>query len=112
MTEKEMDKLAAKIVAKLITMDRFNGWFSSNTFYYTQDDVDALDGFEKDQIEKKSKGYKKPKNKDVEETELIGKLADLMTQLGMYQDREEYEECAKIKKEIKKVNRRLKNLGE
>ena len=52
MTEKEMDKLAAKIVAKLITMDRFNGWFSSNTFYYTQDDVDALDEFEKDQIEK------------------------------------------------------------
>ena len=44
------------------------------------------------------------------ESELLGELAKLMTKLNYHQEKEEYEECAKIKKEIDKLNKKLDNL--
>ena len=40
-----------------------------------------------------------------EEDLLVGELAKLMTLMNMYQEREEYEKCATIKKEIDKINK-------
>ena len=45
-----------------------------------------------------------------EESELLGELAKLMTQLSYHQENEEYEECAEIKKEIDILNDKLSKL--
>lgn len=39
----------------------------------------------------------------------IGELARLMTLSGIYQEREEYEKCAVIKKHIDRINKILDN---
>jgi hypothetical protein len=40
----------------------------------------------------------------------IGELARLMTLMSMYEDREEYEKCAAVKKHMDKVNKIVENL--
>ena len=40
----------------------------------------------------------------------VGELARLMTLLNLYEDREEYEKCAAVKKHLDKVNTILDNL--
>ena len=55
----------------------------------------------------------KPKTKNKKkqtESELLGELAKLMTQLNYHQELEEYEACAEIKKEIDIVNDKLSKL--
>ena len=39
--------------------------------------------------------------------EALGELARLMTLLNIYEDREEYEKCAAVKKHLDKVNKIL-----
>ena len=52
---------------------------------------------------------RKTKKKETE-SELLGQLAKLMTQLNYHQELEEYEACAEIKKEIDIVNDKLSKL--
>ena len=40
----------------------------------------------------------------------VGELARLMTLLNLYEDREEYEKCAVVKKHLDKVNKIVENL--
>ena len=40
----------------------------------------------------------------------VGELARLMTLLNLYEDREEYEKCAAVKKHLDKVNKIVENL--
>ena len=40
----------------------------------------------------------------------IGELARLMTLMNLYEDREEYEKCAQVKKHIDKINTILDKL--
>jgi len=40
----------------------------------------------------------------------VGELARLMTLLNMYEEREEYEKCAAVKKHLDKVNRIVEKL--
>jgi hypothetical protein len=40
----------------------------------------------------------------------VGELARLMTLMSMYEDREEYEKCAAVKKHMDKVNKIVENL--
>ena len=40
----------------------------------------------------------------------VGELARLMTLLNLYQDREEYEKCAAVKKHLDKVNKIIDQL--
>ena len=40
----------------------------------------------------------------------VGELARLMTLMNLYEDREEYEKCAAVKKHLDKVNTILDNL--
>ena len=50
-------------------------------------------------------------NKDIKRVAIaLEKLVKLMTKLNYHQEKEEYEECAKIKKEIDKLNKKLDNL--
>ena len=44
---------------------------------------------------------------DSDEDHALGELARLMTLSALYEDREEYEKCAMIKKHIDKINQKL-----
>ena len=45
--------------------------------------------------------------KENTEAELLGELAKLMTQMNIYMEDEEYEKCAKIKRKIDIINKKL-----
>jgi exonuclease I len=95
---KQLNKLADSIVDKLLTtyIREQATWYSTSTM----DDI--YNHF-------KQKPKRKAKKKDTE-SELLGELAKLMTQLNYHQENEEYEACAEIKKEIDIVNDKLSRL--
>ena len=47
---------------------------------------------------------------DKDEDHALGELARLMTLSSLYEEREEYEKCAVIKKHIDKINEKLDKL--
>jgi len=98
MTKKEMNELADMIVDKLLTT-----YIREQATWYTTSTMDDI----YNQFKQRPK--RKNKKKDTE-SELLGQLAKLMTQLNFHQDKEEYEECAEIKKEIDIVNDKLSKL--
>ena len=83
---KQLNKLADTIVDKLLTtyIREQATWYSTSTM----DDI--YNHF-------KQRPKRKTKKKD-SESELLGQLAKLMTQLNYHQENEEYEACAEIKK--------------
>ena len=98
MTKKEMNELADMIVDKLLTtyVREQATWYTSSTM----DDIYS---------QFKQKPKKRTKKKDTE-SELLGELAKLMTQLNYHTDLEEFEACAEIKKKIDIVNDKLSEL--
>ena len=98
MTKKEMNELADLIVDKLLTT-----YIRQQATWYTTSTMDDI----YNQFKQRPK--RKNKKKDTE-SELLGQLAKLMTQLNFHQDKEEYEACAEIKKEIDIVNDKLSKL--
>tara|TARA_Y100000593_G_scaffold48907_1_gene92131 strand:- start:244 stop:549 length:306 start_codon:yes stop_codon:yes gene_type:complete len=98
MTEKEMNKLADMIVDKLLTryIDQQAEWYSNST---------------NDYLNKYFPGINKNKKKKLDtEDELLGELAKLMTKMDYHKQDENYEECAKLKKQIDKINKKLNDL--
>jgi len=89
MTDKEMNKLADIIVDKLLTT-----YIKEQARWYTTDTFGAF-----------MNHSKKPKINS--EEELLGELANLMTQLNLHQDKEEYEKCAELKKKIDELRKKL-----
>jgi protein-arginine kinase activator protein McsA len=98
MTKKEMNELADLIVDKLLTT-----YIREQATWYTTSSMDDIYNTFKKTPKRKTK------KKDTE-SELLGQLAKLMTQLNYHQDLEEFEECAEIKKEIDIVNDKLSKL--
>ena len=98
MTEKEMNKLADLIVDKLLTT-----YIREQATWYTTSSMDDIYNTFKQQPKRRTK------KKDTE-SELLGQLAKLMTQLNYHQEKEEYELCAEIKKQIDDVNDKLSKL--
>ena len=98
MTKKEMNELSDMIVDKLLTT-----YIREQATWYTSSTMDDI------YSQFKQKPKKRTKKKDTE-SELLGRLASLMTQLNYHQDLEEFEECAEIKKEIDIVNDKLSKL--
>ena len=96
--DKQLSRLADSIVDKLLTtyIREQATWYSTSTM----DDI-------YNHFRQKPRGSTKKKEN---ESELLGQLAKLMTQLNYHQDNEEYEECAEIKKEIDIVNDKLSKL--
>ena len=97
MTKKEMNELADMIVDKLLTtyIREQATWYSTSTL---------------DEIYSKFKPMKRRTKKQSTESELLGELASLMTRLDYHTEREEYEVCAEIKKEIDEINDKLSRL--
>ena len=98
MTKKEMNELADMIVDKLLTT-----YIRENATWYTSSTMDDI------YHQFKQTPKKRTKKKDTE-SELLGELAKLMTQLNYHTELEEYEECVEIKKEIDLVNDKLSKL--
>lgn len=98
MTDKEMNKLADLIVDKLLTT-----YIKEQAMWYTTSSMDDIYNTFKQKSKKRNK-------KQETESELLGQLAKLMTQLNYHQEKEEYEECAEIKKEIDIINDKINRL--
>ena len=95
---KQLNMLADSIVDKLLT-----SYIKEQAQWYTTSTIDDI----YNQFRQKPK--RRTKKKETE-SELLGQLAKLMTQLNFHQDKEEYEACAEIKKEIDIVNDKLSKL--
>jgi len=99
MTKKEMNELADMIVDKLLTT-----YIREQATWYTTSTMDELyNTF-------KSKPRKRKTKKQMTESDLLGELAKLMTKLDYHTEREEYEVCAELKKQIDDVNDKLSKL--
>ena len=98
MTKKEMNELADMIVDKLLTT-----YIRENATWYTSSTMDDI----YNQFKQKPK--KRTKKKE-NESELLGDLAKLLTKLEYHKEKEEYELCAELQKEIDIVNEKLSKL--
>ena len=98
MTKKEMNELADMIVDKLLTT-----YIREQATWYTSSTMDDIYHQFKQTPKRRTK-------KKMTEADLLGELAKLMTKLDYHTDCEEYEKCAKIKKEIDIVNDKLSRL--
>tara|TARA_Y100001938_G_C8011764_1_gene390407 strand:- start:80 stop:367 length:288 start_codon:yes stop_codon:yes gene_type:complete len=95
MTDEELNKLANMIVGKLMNINNLSMWYETST-------SDIFNNIQKQKFKKKE-----PIDR---ETELVGELAKLMTQMNMFEEKEEYEKCAEIKKKIDKIQEELDNM--
>ena len=98
MTKKEMNELADMIVDKLLTT-----YIRENATWYTSSTMDDI----YNQFKQTPKRKTKKKNT---ESELLGDLAKLLTKLEYHKEKEEYELCAELQKEIDIVNEKLSKL--
>ena len=98
MTKKEMNELADMIVDKLLTT-----YIKDQATWYTNSTMDDI----YNQFKQKPK--RKSKKKDTE-SELLGDLAKLLTKLEYHKDKEEYELCVDLQKEIDIINEKLSKL--
>ena len=90
MTDLELNKLAAKIVARMMNVKTMEDWFE-----HVRDTEEAA-----------LKDYQ-----DLEMTEeenAVSEVAKLMTLLNLFQDKEEYEKCAIIKRRLDAIEKILR----
>ena len=87
MTERELDLLATKVVAKFSQLRELIT-YHDKLYNMTQVDWDYIDM--------------------TEQEELLGELAKLMTLMNLYTDKEEYEKCSLLKARIRDIKRKLK----
>ena len=90
MTELELTKLAEKIVAKMMRLKTVEDWFKHMARTKLADKIDH------DDLELTEEEY------------AVGQIAKLMTLLNMFQENEEYEKCAIVKRRLDVVNQILK----
>ena len=90
MTEKELNELATKIVARMMRIKTIENWFQHVT---STDMANAVD-YENLEL--------------TEEQDAVGEIARLMTLMNWFQEDEEYEKCAVIKRRLDVVNEILK----
>ena len=96
LNREQLEILADFIVDRLLGTRTRQQWYSTSTI----DDI--YDRFRKEQT--------RPTKKSDTESELLGELASLMTRLDYHTEREEYEKCAKIQKQIDMVNDKISKL--
>ena len=94
MTEKDLTKLANRIVAKMMHLKTMEQWFEHVRDSDVAEDQDFF-------------------NLDIsEEYEAMGDLAKLITLLNLYTEDEEYEKCIILKRRIDTVNKILDKYDE
>lgn len=89
MTEKDLDLLSTKIVARLVQLKELTIWHD-RLAHTTQVDWDYIDM--------------------TEEEDLLSELAKLMTLMNLFTEKEEYEKCSLLKARIRDIKRQLKRI--
>jgi hypothetical protein len=90
MTEEELNKLATKIVSRMVKLKSMEDWYSH--VYNSENTADM----EYDNLDM------------TEEEDAIAEAARLMTLMNLFEEKEEYEKCAIIKRQMNRVNKILK----
>ena len=90
MTEKELNDLAAKIVTRLMRLKTVEDFFK----HITKTDVANATDYESLDL--------------TEEQDAVGEIARLMTLMNWFQEDEQYEKCAVIKRRLDVVNEIIK----
>ena len=90
MTELELSKLAEKIVGKMMRLKTVEDWFKHMARTKLADKIDHND------LELTEEQY------------AIGQIAKLMTLLNLFQEEEQYEKCAIVKRRLDIINAVLK----
>ena len=93
-----MNELADMIVDKLLTT-----YIREQSMWYTTSTMDEI-------YNKFSSKKKRKTKKQMTESDLLGELAKLLTKLEYHKEREEYEICAEIQKEVDEINKKLGKL--
>ena len=90
MTEEELNKLATKIVSRMMKLKSMEDWYQHmyNSEQSSEMDYENLDM--------------------TEEEDAIAEAARLMTLMNIFEDKEEFEKCAIIKRQMNRVNKILK----
>ncbi len=89
MTDKQLDTIAAKIVARMVKLKSMEDWFHH--------------------VSKSEEAWQTYKDLDLsEEIEALGEASKLMTIMNICQEEEEYEKCAIIKNRMNEINRILR----
>ena len=86
MTELELSKLAEKIVGKMMRLKTVEDWFKHMARTKLADKIDHND------LELTEEQY------------AIGQIAKLMTLLNLFQEEEQYEKCAIVKRRLDVAN--------
>ena len=88
MTDLQLDKLATKIVSRMVKLKTMEDWYKHvyNSVIANSDEELEL----------------------TEEEDALGEAARLMTLMNLFQEDEEYEKCAIIKRKMDKVNKILR----
>ena len=91
--EQTLDLLSAKVVARFVQLREITEWHNKlhNRYssHMTEVDWDYMD--------------------TTEEEDLLGELAQLMTLMNLYTDKEQYEKCSLLKARIRDIKRKLKS---
>ena len=89
MTEAELNKLAIKIVSRMMNIQTMTDWFQHVNDSPIATDMDYLD------------------LDMTEEEDAISEAAKLMTLMNLFQENEEYEKCAIVKRRMDALNKVL-----
>ena len=127
MTELELTKLAEKIVAKMMRLKTVEDWFKHMTktkiaekidyenLELTEEEYEMLMEINMDLVDKPMARPRMMADLDAvkdsysqEEEYAIGQIAKLMTLLNLFQENEQYEKCAIVKRRLDIVNDILK----
>ena len=91
MTEAELNKLAIKIVSRMMNIQTMTSWFK----HVNSSDVASEMDYQDLEI--------------TEEEDAISEAAKLMTLMNIFEENEEFEKCAIVKRRLDALNKKLKN---
>ena len=90
MTEAELNKLAIKIVSRMMNIQTMADWF----IHVNSSDVASEMDYQDLEM--------------TEEEDTISEVAKLMTLMNLFEDKEEFEKCAIVKRRLDALNDTLK----
>ena len=90
MTEAELNKLAIKIVSRMMNIQTMTSWFK----HVNSADVASEMDYQDLEI--------------TEEEDAISEAAKLMTLMNLFEDNEEFEKCAIVKRRLDAIQKKLK----
>ena len=90
MTEAELNKLAIKIVSRMMNIQTMTSWFK----HVNSSDVASEMDYQDLEI--------------TEEEDAISEAAKLMTLMNLFEDNEEFEKCAIVKRRLDAIQKKLK----